>query len=669
MSGVWTSKVGGSSPYTVRGNWNASTNIPDLTTVTQEGYAWVVSVAGSTNLGGITTWNKNDIAVKTFDSWARIEPTSATWGTIVGTLANQTDLQNVLNLKASTTSVNNLTENVYNELSTGLKQGCTITINTDTTKVNISSGYGIIVNNSDPDAPTFSIVNFAGITALAITNIATANATYLAINSSGNVVQQTTPYTSAQSRDLIVIGVAIHSNRTLVNVINNLPDVSVSSQGQVNDLLNGLGEFNIDGNIISPNNGNLNINKSEGRIFKKGSNFINNIEAPHVLTLPLLTAPNTIRYRLQDGTEYTNTNSIDPNNYDNNNVLTPVQPNKFTIQHIVLFPSNLIRIQYGQNVYGSKSEAIQAIQTETFIEEQNIKDNGLLRALLVIKSGTTDLSNINNAQFLEVDRFGSSKFSSGSGGTTTLQQAYNNSIRPQIVTDSEKTAFQVKNGQVENTEAVVEILSNEDKITSQLRGDGASFGNKTDGNYSDFESDGTLKFHGGATVFKDISLSGLSFSAGGAGAPDLINFVDANCLTFGFAGANTTERLYITTEMNHDYKEGTDIEFHVHWTPTTPAIGNVKWQLYYTWQSVNGTYTAPQLLTAISPARGTAWQNTYLSLGTISGAGKTINTQLVLQLFRVPSDAEDTYGADAALLALGIHYECDTVGSRARTSK
>jgi uncharacterized protein (UPF0333 family) len=195
------------------------------------------------------------------------------------------------------------------------------------------------------------------------------------------------------------------------------------------------------------------------------------------------------------------------------------------------------------------------------------------------------------------------------------------------------------------------------------------FGDPINGDYTEFEEDGTVKFNGGATVWDDISLSGLSFTPGTAAAPDVIDFVNENCLVFGFDGNNTTERLYLTTELKHDYLEGSDIEFHIHWTPTTTNTGNVKWQVYYTWIEKDGTYPTPQLLTVLSPARGTAWQNTYVSFGTISGVGKTINSQLALQIFRVPSDAEDTYADDAAFVAFGIHYQKDTCGSREMTTK
>lgn len=761
-SGVWD-EDSSNAPYQIQGNWDADTNTPDLLLVTTVGYAWTVSIAGNTNLDGITNWLLGDTAVKTSTGWAKVSASNATWGNITGLLADQIDLLNALALKANDSDVVKLTGNqtihdtktfhenpiiptptldlhpvtkkytddglalkqnrpttaienniavfnatkdtkdsskafttsltvspsdikvptekavtdvlipllikTYNELSTGIKSGFAITINADNTKIDIASGLGLIVNNDDPTQPYIVSVSCPECLAITLTNLATSNATYLAIDSTGTLIQQTSPYTALQRRSLILLGVAIHSNRTIVNAINNLPDISLSSQSQLNDLMDGLRGFNVTGNIISANGANLFINKSLGYLFKKGSNFRNDINNPHVLTLQAQVAPSNIRYRLRNGTEYANTNSVDPDNYDLNNVLTPVSPNKFTIQHIVLFTSGLIRIQYGQTLYGSLSEATQAISTETFIEEQNMAENGLLRCLLVVKQGTTDLSNINNVRFFEPDRFGSTKLTGSGAGTTTLQQAYNNSIKPQILTDSIGTSFQIKRGSASDNDAVFEILNGNNEIVGILYGNATSFGNITTGHYFKVEADGTVVLMGNATAYDDISLSGLSFSAGGASAPDLINFVNSNCITYGFDGNATTERLYLTTEMHHDYMEGTDLELHIHWAPSTANLGNVKWQIYYTWQNKDGTFETPVLLPVISEARGVAWQNTYASFGMISGLNKVINSQLLLQVFRVPTDGEDTYPDNAAFIAFGIHYKKDGFGSRTITAK
>jgi hypothetical protein len=64
-----------SSAIMLQGTWNANTNAPDLTILTPpKGYAWYVTVAGATNLGGITSWTEGDLAVSTGGgNWIKID--------------------------------------------------------------------------------------------------------------------------------------------------------------------------------------------------------------------------------------------------------------------------------------------------------------------------------------------------------------------------------------------------------------------------------------------------------------------------------------------------------------------------------------------------------------------------------------------------------------------
>jgi hypothetical protein len=61
----------------IQGDWNANTNTPNISGTTTTGFTWRVSVAGSTNLGGISTWNVNDLAVKTASGWIKIDNSSS----------------------------------------------------------------------------------------------------------------------------------------------------------------------------------------------------------------------------------------------------------------------------------------------------------------------------------------------------------------------------------------------------------------------------------------------------------------------------------------------------------------------------------------------------------------------------------------------------------------
>lgn len=174
----------------------------------------------------------------------------------------------------------------------------------------------------------------------------------------------------------------------------------------------------------------------------------------------------------------------------------------------------------------------------------------------------------------------------------------------------------------------------------------------------------------GIPAYRDINLSGAALTPVGATAPDLVDFVNSNLKVFAFDGNNTIERLYGSLEMQHDYFEGTDVEVHVHWAPTTANAGNVVWKMYISWGQKDELFPVPTLLTAAPVAAGgTAWEAKYSELGMLPGAGKIINSQFVLHLFRDPTDPADTYPDDAALVQIGIHYRVNSLGSRQMRTK
>lgn len=70
-----TALVGG---VNYQGTWNATTNSPTLATgVGTKGYYYVVSVAGGTNLDGITDWKLGDWAIFNGTSWQKVDNTDA----------------------------------------------------------------------------------------------------------------------------------------------------------------------------------------------------------------------------------------------------------------------------------------------------------------------------------------------------------------------------------------------------------------------------------------------------------------------------------------------------------------------------------------------------------------------------------------------------------------
>lgn len=58
-----------------QGGWNAATNTPALTSPALRGYYWVVTTAGSTNIGGVTDWQVGDWVISNGTAWQKIDQT------------------------------------------------------------------------------------------------------------------------------------------------------------------------------------------------------------------------------------------------------------------------------------------------------------------------------------------------------------------------------------------------------------------------------------------------------------------------------------------------------------------------------------------------------------------------------------------------------------------
>jgi hypothetical protein len=173
----------------------------------------------------------------------------------------------------------------------------------------------------------------------------------------------------------------------------------------------------------------------------------------------------------------------------------------------------------------------------------------------------------------------------------------------------------------------------------------------------------------GRVLWNDINMPANALTLGAA-APDSIGILGAGGIKgLGFDGNATAESLHGSAEILHGYLEGSDIYFHVHWMPTTANAGDVKWQLEYSWQTVDGTFANPTIISIVDAAGGAAWKHQLAPFAAIDGSGMGVNSAVVFRLFRDPTDGDDDYADDAALIQVGIHYQIDVYGSRSQTVK
>ena len=357
--------------------------------------------------------------------------------------------------------------------STGIIEGGYLTIGTPNTTFSISDGRGMVTDNT-VNQGKITPVKWTGKTNITATYIGSGLVSYVAINSAATVVQQLTPFTYAQSRTLIVVGSLIHVNLTNLDAINQLSEIVINPLNQLNDLNYSLGQFSFSGNVFTANGANLNINKSAGKIYSHGANWaINNLD-PNTVTLAQLTAL-TFQYRFQTGTNGATGIAINPDIYDVAGVSTAVPPAKFTIQRIYSFVSNNVKIQPGQTLYTTLALAKSALQTEVFVTESSINDNGIIRGFLIVKQGATDLTSATQAFFYEAGKF-SGQIGVGGQSVSSLQNAYDNSLEPEVLTDATRGAISVRRGSGADTDTIYEGLNGAGTTNFSVTGNGVITG-------------------------------------------------------------------------------------------------------------------------------------------------------------------------------------------------
>ena len=374
------------------------------------------------------------------------------------------------NLSLTTKERNILEGNV---ISGGVYEYTGITQGTGAT-INVAQTRGWIVKNTYDYAtlPDVTNIYYTGGTNIQLTNLATHDSTFILINSASTLVQQTSFPTPQQRRQNIFLGKVVHPSRTSITSINQTVDFDVSPMAAIRDLWTPLKLVN-QGILVSPHSTTLEINTSSGVLWGNGVGWVTNQENPNSVSISG-TSPTTFQYRTRLGpvtgvtAPYTgNTTLIDPAHYDNNGVVTNIGGGSAssTNQRVYLFPTGLVRIQYGQQVYSNLAAAVAASQTETFNEYSLNRDNGILIGIISVNKSATNLSNTAQAVFNFVSKFGEILGGTGGLSTTTLQQAYDNSTTPEIVINSTLGALTIKNG-TGNADSTTHLLEGQNTAGS-----------------------------------------------------------------------------------------------------------------------------------------------------------------------------------------------------------
>ena len=126
-----------------------------------------------------------------------------------------------------------------------------------------------------------------------------------------------------------------------------------------------------------------------------------------------------------------------------------------------------------------------------------------------------------------------------------------------------------------------------------------------------------------------------------------------------FRDGQNVEAMSFTVQLPHNWKEGTTIYPHIHWTPRATASGNMRWNLDYTWVNIDGTFSATTTSSVVINGPFTANKHLLSDLTSgntgIDATGKTISSILICRIWRDSSAGTDTYAGDAGGLSMDFH--------------
>jgi hypothetical protein len=299
------------------------------------------------------------------------------------------------------------------DLSTGTAAGGEFTPNLVTPPdLDIAALVGYVVNQPQDGAePTIVKVESPARTESLTPASLTRAFTWWLMDANANIIQQGTSPTPQQRRYYLVLGLTLFDGVSTLLFDQTLPVSLNQPLNQITDLMIGLGPFSRTGNHLSPVPGSLSFNKTAGTIFARAFNFIPDPDNPHISQIAAQ-SPVQFGYNTQsDFSEAIFGTMLDPTSYDVGGVVTPVPGVAWTIQRVWAYPLNQVelqvRVQYGQNLYASQSDALDAIGNTAYVPNPQGNVFAALLGWVVMRSDATDLSNPAQAAMRQAGKFDS----------------------------------------------------------------------------------------------------------------------------------------------------------------------------------------------------------------------------------------------------------------------
>lgn len=364
---------------------------------------------------------------------------------------------------------------------------------------------GLFVNTDTQEATVVTCVQ----TDVEVPDISESTASYLLIDSTGQPVFQQDEPTQTQLSTHLCYWVIVHSNLTSINVINDKAFNGNNLGSQFLQILEVVGSIK-NGLVPSIGTQDTRISIGDGMLFATGIGTTtqnkNSVTFENGVNIDFTDV--NFRFRTQLAEVTGDIDDIPSTQYDNAGTLTNLTGNQWVAHLCVIFPSGLIRFQYGQYAYSNIDAAKIGIQNDSFILEDNILKNGTKLGWVLIRRNTTNWSDSTRFAFIPFNPFGTGTI--GSTVVPTLQAVINVSEQPQGTLNDVTGALQLKNERANQDDATQEWLDENDEIVGSIDGLGnfyAKFFKNLPYDLQFFASDATTAIVTGMSVFSGHAAS------------------------------------------------------------------------------------------------------------------------------------------------------------------
>ena len=183
-----------------------------------------------------------------------------------------------------------------------------------------------------------------------------------------------------------------------------------------------------------------------------------------------------------------------------------------------------------------------------------------------------------------------------------------------------------------------------------------------------------IRLYGDATSWEDLQFPLTAAKLTGVSDPSFTKIVDNGAGSTGIYAysfsASADQQVFVSTEMPHDWKEGSNYYFHLHWYPATTDTGRIVFSVETATSDINsiaGNSYVTRYVYSITV--NSIKKHLMTELFTVNASALHISHGIGFTIKRLGSDPSDTYPGTIWITRAAIHYERDSFGSNTKLDK